>query len=288
MVQSLTPFRHATREEEPPLSGVSDMAPVDRLARSVGLDTVLVDGLVRLTENLFAGRFWSFLPIDVRYHDLQHSAQASMCLLALGEGQRRAGVNSLSIRDLELGLAAMMLHDTGFLKTRGDEAGTGAKYTHSHVLRSCALAASVLPPLGLRRDEVDDVLGMIRCTGLAGRPDKTNFSSDSRRLVACMVATSDYIGQMAAPEYPEKLPFLFGEFEEADDFSNIPREKRMFTSVNHLLAATGAFWRDFVLPKLDNDLVGVYRFLETPGQPGRNPYIAAIERNVALITARGA
>jgi hypothetical protein len=114
------------------------MAPVDRLARSVGLDTVLVDGLVQLTENLFAGRFWSFLPIDVRYHDLHHSAQASMCLLALGEGQRRAGVTSLSIRDLELGLAAMMLHDTGFLKTRGDVAGTGANYTHSDVLRSCA------------------------------------------------------------------------------------------------------------------------------------------------------
>jgi hypothetical protein len=103
-----------------------------------------------------------------------------------------------------------------------------------------------------------------------------------------MVASSDYIGQMAAPEYPAKLPFLFGEFEEADDFSNVPRESRVFTSVNHLLAATGAFWRGFVLPKLDNEFGGVYRFLETPGQPGRNPYIAAIERNVALLSARGA
>ncbi len=287
MVQSLTPFRHAAREEEPPLTGVNDLAPVDRFARSLGLDAFLIGGLVQLTENLFAGRLWSFLPIDVRYHDLQHSAQASMCLLALGDGQRQAKVNPLSIRDLELGLAAMMLHDSGFLKTRGDEAGTGAKYTHSHVLRSCALAASVLPPLGLRRDEVDDVLGMIRCTGLAGRPDKANFSSESRRLVACMVASADYIGQMAAPEYPEKLPFLFGEFEEADDFSNIPREKRMFNSINHLLAATGSFWRGFVLPKLDNEFVGVYKYLETPGRPGRNPYIEAIERNVALISARG-
>ncbi len=288
MVQSLTPFQHAGRAEEPPLAGVSDLAPVERFALTLGLDPKLVTKLVQLTEALFAGRLWSFLPIDVRYHDLQHTAQASLCLLALGDGQRRANVNPLTIRDLELGLAAIVLHDSGFLKARGDEAGTGAKYTHSHVLRSCALAASLLPTLGLRRDEVDDVLGMIRCTGLAGRPDKTNFSSEGRRLVACMVASADYIGQMAAPEYPEKLPFLFGEFEEADDFSNVPREKRMFTSINHLLAATGAFWRGFVLPKLDNEFVGVYRHLASPGQPARNRYIEAIERNVVLISARGA
>lgn len=286
MVQSLNPLQQTTPNEAPPLVGINDLTPVSYYARSLGLDAPWVTTLVELSTRLFAGRFWNYLPIDVRYHDLQHTAQATMCLLALGEGQRRTQNPPLSNRDLELGLAAMVLHDTGFLKTSGDEAGTGAKYGHAHVLRSCALAASVLPPLGLSREEVDDVLGMIRCTGLNGRPDKSNFSNETRRLVACMVPTADYIGQMAAPEYPEKLPFLFTEFVEADDFCNIPADKRMFTSANHLLAATGGFWRGFVLPKLETDFAGVYRFLEAPSQPGRNPYLEAIERNVALITAR--
>jgi hypothetical protein len=286
MVQSSNPLQQTTPNEAAPLVGINDLTPVSCYARSLGLDAPWVTALIELSTRLFAGRFWNYLPIDVRYHDLQHTAQATMCLLALGEGQRRTQNPPLSNRDLELGLAAMVLHDTGFLKTSGDEAGTGAKYGHAHVLRSCALAASVLPPLGLSREEVDDVLGMIRCTGLNGRPDKSNFSNETRRLVACMVPTADYIGQMAAPEYPEKLPFLFTEFVEADDFCNIPADKRMFTSANHLLAATGGFWRGFVLPKLETDFAGVYRFLEAPSQPGRNPYLEAIERNVALITAR--
>ena len=286
MVQSLNSLPDSAGEIAPPLVGINDLAPVASYALRLGLNAALIDAVVGLSTRLFAGRYWNYLPIDVRYHDLQHTAQASMCLLALGEGQRRAQLAPLSNRDLEVGLAAMVLHDTGFLKTSGDESGTGAKYGHSHVLRSCALAASVLPPLGFRRDEVDDVLGMIRCTGLAGRPDKSNFSAESRRMVACMVATADYLGQMAAPEYPEKLPHLFAEFEEADDFSNVPPQKRMFTSVNHLLAATGGFWRGFVFAKLENEFAAVYRHLEIPGQPSRNPYIEAIDRNVALITAR--
>jgi hypothetical protein len=286
MVQSLNPLQQSTGGEAPPLVGINDLTPVGCYAHGLGLNAPFIEALIGLSSSLFAGRFWNYLPVDVRYHDLQHTAQAAMCLLALGEGQRRTQPAPLSDRDLELGLAAMVLHDTGFLKTSGDESGTGAKYGHSHVLRSCALAASVLPPLGLRRDEVDDVLGMIRCTGLSGRPDKSDFSTENRRLVACMVATADYIGQMAAPEYPEKLPHLFTEFEEADDFSNTPPEKRMFTSVNHLLSATGGFWRGFVLAKLETDFTGVYRFLETPGHSGRNPYIEAVERNVAVITAR--
>jgi hypothetical protein len=288
MVQSLTPFRHTGRADESPLAGVTGFDPVRDVAQRLRLDAHFIDALLRLIDELFAGRVWHYQPIDLRYHDLTHTAQASHCYLAHVEGYLRVEGLASVPRELELGLAAVLLHDTGFLKMRGDDLGTGAKYTHSHVLRSCALAASIMPSLGLAREEVEDVVGMIRCTGLTGRPDKSAFTTDLDRVAACMVATSDYVGQMAAPDYPEKLPLLWAEFEEADDFSRVPRARRMFPSAAHLVAGTAAFWSNFVRPRLENEFAGVYRYLALPYPARRNPYLDAIERNVARIAAASA
>lgn len=285
MVQSLTPFRHAGRADESPLEGVSELESVRHVAHRLRFDGRLTDALIDLASELFAGRVWNYQPIDLAYHDLAHTAQASRCYLDLVDGYLRIEGLATAPREFELGLAAILFHDSGFLKARGDDAGTGAKYTHSHVLRSCALAASALPLLGLSRDEIDNVVGMIRCTGLNGRPDKSTFGSDLARLAACMVATADYVGQMAAPDYPAKLPLLWAEFDEADDFSRVPRGRRMFASAAQLVAGTGAFWRDFVRPRLETEFAGVYRYLALPYPARRNPYIDAIERNVARITA---
>ena len=283
MVQSLTPFRHTGRLEESPLAGVSGLGPVRTFALRLRMEAPFVEALSDLVENLFSGRVWNYQPIDLSYHDLAHTAQASYCFLAHVEGYLRTENLATPPREFELGLAAILFHDSGFLKAQGDDKGTGAKYTHSHVLRSCALAASILPSLGFTRAEIDDVVGMIRCTGLGGRPDKSTFSSDLARIVACMVATSDYIGQMAAADYPAKLPSLFAEFEEADDFSRVPRSRRVFASAAQLVAGTSAFWREFVRPRLEAEFAGVYRYLALPYPARRNPYLDSIERNLARI-----
>lgn len=285
MVQSMTPFRHAGRADESPLKGITDLEPVRSAAHRLKFEARLVDSLIDLVDDLFAGRVWNYQPIDLLYHDLVHTAQASHCYLAHVEGYLRAEGLSVVPRELELGLAAILFHDAGFLKARGDSQGTGAKYTHSHVLRSAALAASILPEFGMDRVEIDDVVGMIRCTGLNGRPDKSVFSTNLARVAACMVATADYVGQMAAPDYPSKLPLLWAEFEEADDFSRVPRARRQFSSSAQLVAGTAAFWRDFVRPRLENEFAGVYRYLALPYPARRNPYLDAIERNVARIAA---
>ncbi len=241
-------------------------------------------------DRLFAGRFWHYQPVDLSYHDYLHTLQASWVYLDLVEACRAhlEEPQAPSLRQAELGLAAILLHDTGYLKARGDDEGTGAKYTHCHVLRSCALAASVLPGLGCSSVEIEDILGAIRCTGLAGKPAASSFRSEAARLVACMVATADYLGQMSAPEYPAKLPFLFAEFAEADNYSGVPPERRLFTSSAQLLAATGSFWSGFVLPKLENDFAGVHRHLRVPYPDGPNPYFDAIERNLSTIACRAA
>lgn len=246
----------------------------------------LVEAATDLVDRLFSGRFWHYQPIDLRYHDYQHTLQAAWVYLDFVKAARMAAPSDFptpTSREAELGFAAILLHDTGYLKARGDDDGSGAKYTHCHVLRSCALAASILPSLGCDAAEIEDVLGAIRCTGLSGNPATAIFRSENARFIASLVATSDYLGQMAAPEYPAKLPYLFTEFSEADTYAGIPPERRQFSSAAQLLAATNAFWTRFVRPKLDQDFASVHRLLSMPAPSESNLYFLAIERNLAAI-----
>ena len=172
------------------------------------------------------------------------------------------------------------------MKLRSDPKGTGAKYTYCHVLRGCALASSYLPNLKLSLEEIDMVLGIIRNTGPSTNGMRLRFSSKHEQLLACAVATADYLGQMSAPDYPDELGLLFGEFAESDDFTHTPLDCRPFQTAAGLIAGTPSFWAQVVRPKLDNDFLGLYRFLDAPD--GTNPYVDAIERNLRTITQRTA
>ncbi|MCU0791575.1 MAG: hypothetical protein MUE42_01695 [Opitutaceae bacterium] len=260
---------------------LNDLATTDAEAR-------FVRQVCDVTDRLNSGRYWSYQPNDLRYHDYQHTLQAAWAYLDLVAGLRLAEPDPapLTPREAALGFAAIMLHDTGYLKTKGDDTGIGAKYTQCHVLRSCALAASILPTFGCVKPEVDDIIGAIRCTGLSGNPAAANFGSEHARTIACMVATADYLGQMAAPEYPDKLPSLFDEFAEADEFNGVPIAQRQFTSLAQLLAATPAFWAKFVQPKLERDFGGVHRFMRAARPDAPNPYFTAIEENLAILARR--
>jgi hypothetical protein len=100
------------------------------------------------------------------------------------------------------------------------------------------------------------------------------------------LATADYLGQLAAPDYPEKLEKLFAEFEESETFVNVPPSERAFKSPQHLIEQTPKFWERFVLPRLEDDFKGVYRYLATPYPEGPNPYMLAATRNIAAIKSR--
>lgn len=238
---------------------------------------------------MFAGRFGDFRQIDLRYHDYQHTLQATLCMAELLVGRHRAqAVPAFPWRHVELGLAAALLHDTGYLKTGSDGDGTGAKYTYVHVLRSVAVAASHLPRFHLAPAEIEIVLGGIRCTGPTSNIHHLHYTNDLDLLLGCCVATADYLGQMAANDYPEELDILFSEFEESDDYLGVPPEKRVFKSAADLVAKTPGFWRHLVRPKLETDFRGVYRFLANPYPTGSNPYLEAVERNIARIESRSA
>lgn len=155
-----------------------------------------------------------------------------------------------------------------------------------HVLRSCSFAATYLPTLGVSLNEIGGVLGAIRCTGPTSKIEELTFQDPVERFIGCTLATADYLGQMAAADYPDELGFLYAEFKESYDYFNVPAHERIFKSAASLRQNTPEFWRKLVLPKLEKDFEGVYRFLASPYPHGPNPYIDAVEANIAIIERR--
>lgn len=250
-------------------------------------DLVWLRAIFRDIIELFAGGHPDYAAVDLRYHDLEHTLQACICLTLILEGRHRAGVEPLiDARHFELAVASVLLHDAGYLRLRSDNVGTGAKYTFCHVLRSCAFAASYLPSLGANHYEVEAVLGAINCTGPSKEISRLYFREPVDRIIGCALATADYLGQMAAAEYPDELDILFAEFEESDDFLQVEAPQRVFKSADDLKQRTPLFWQHLVKRKLESDFQAMYRFLARPYPHGRNAYLEAIEKNISKIKRR--
>lgn len=236
-------------------------------------------------EDCFAGRHPDYQAIDARYHDLEHTLQGTLCMVRLLRCRHTAGGQpKLSQHLFELGLIGILLHDTGYLKRRDDTAGTGAKYTATHVYRSLEFAALLLKEKGYPDADIRAVQNMIRCTGIDAFLESISFESDAERVVGFALGTADLLGQMAADDYVEKLPVLYDEFQEAarhdrghTDFIT------KFGGAQDLMQRTPSFWRDYVLPKLDKDFAGLHRFLNQPYPNGRNWYVERIEANMGRI-----
>lgn len=234
------------------------------------------------TVDCFEGRYAEFQAIDARYHDFEHTLQGTLCMARLLAGRRRSGVQpGLNQRQVELGLAGILLHDTGYLKVRNDREGTGAKYTLTHVNRSCEFAARLLGEKGFRADEISAVQQMIRCTGVNVDLATIPFASEAIRTTGFALGTADLLGQMAAADYVDKLPVLFAEFEECARF-NAGRSAAVgtFASAEELMRKTPAFWEHYVLPKLERDFAAVYHFLNDPWPDGPNWYLQRIAENI--------
>lgn len=126
-------------------------------SKSRWLDRVFSD-----VTGMFLGKHPDYAAIDLHYHDLEHTLQATVCLVLILEGRHSARAQPcLSLRHFELGVAAILLHDIGYLRLRSDRVGTGAKYTFIHELRSSAFAASYLPTLGANEAEVATIVAAI-------------------------------------------------------------------------------------------------------------------------------
>lgn len=226
----------------------------------------------------FEGRYRDYQPIDATYHDFEHTLQGTLCYAQILRGRQRAGVApAVPQRMFDLGLLAILLHDTGYLKVRGDNEGTGAKYTLIHVSRSANFAQQLLAEKGFSTEDAGIVMRMIRCTGVNVKIDAIPFQGEVERTVSFCIGTADLLGQMAAGDYVDKLPILHAEFAESASYSGT---KMMFESAEQLLKMTPMFWEKYVQPKIQKDFQGNCRFLSDPYPDGPNSYLAAIEANI--------
>ena len=233
----------------------------------------------------FAGDHSDWQRIDARYHDFEHTLQGALCLSRLLQGRHGSGVEPvLTVKCFELGLLAILFHDTGYLKRRGDLDGTGAKYTAVHVARSAVFAREFLVPRGFADTDVLAVQNMINCTGISTNLAAIRFQSELERIVGYALGTADLLGQMAAPDYIEKLPVLYEEFAEAARHAP-PGSAHLFAfdSAEALMRNTPAFWEKYVRPKIDGDFRRLYTFLADPYPHGPNPYLQRIEDNLARL-----
>lgn len=232
----------------------------------------------------FTGNYKDYLAIDAQYHDFEHTLQATLCMVRILHRRHRAQAEpALTQRLFELGLLAILLHDTGYLKRRGDSAGTGAKYTLTHVARSAEFAEELLADRRFKRTDIHAVQHMIRCTGVNVDLTAIPFQDPVERLVGNALGTGDFLGQMSAPDYVDKLPILYREFAEAAAHSGGAMPVGGFSSAEDLIRKTPAFWERIVLPKATKDFGALYRFLEDPYPGGPNPYLEAIQANIARI-----
>jgi hypothetical protein len=245
-------------------------------------DRLFVQSAFGSTADCFTGRYADYQAVDTDYHDLEHTLQGALCMVRILHGRQMAGAQPpLTQRIFELGLLAILLHDTGYLKKRGDNEGTGAKYTATHVTRSTEFAARFLSEKGYGLQDILAVQNMIRCTGVDATLSVIPFHDELEKIVGHALGTADLLGQMAADDYVEKLPILYDEFAEAT--RNAPPKSSvvsMFSSARDLLKKTPDFWDKYVKHKLDRDFGGAFRFLNDPYPGGVNFYMDKIEANI--------
>lgn len=255
------------------------------LAMFPGGDKMFVPQIFGWAVDCFTGKYDGYQPIDARYHDLEHTLQGTLCMARLLRGRHEARARpQLTKREVQLGLLAILLHDTGYLKKTGDNEGTGAKYTMTHVRRSADFAAELLQTKAFQPASIKAVQNMILCTGVNAELDRIPFQSELERITGCALVTSDLLGQMAADDYVDKLAVLYAEFAEAarHDPGNAGVLGE-FTSAENLRQKTPGFWEDYIRGKLDREFGGVYQFLNDPRVPGCNYYLERIEANIGQL-----
>jgi hypothetical protein len=200
---------------------------------------------------LFRGDYCGYRKCNTNYHDHKHTDD---CLLIMARLIHGAFLNGCRFSDesIILGLIAAILHDTGYIQTVDDTTGTGGKYTVTHIDRSIAFAKKYLEMKQFSPKDFHFIKTCLYCTGLNVVIKDIKFISSDNEIMGKILGTADLIGQMADPNYLEKLPHLFDEFVEGDITD--------YDTELDLLQKTPAFW-EFTQKRFVNELGNMDRYL---------------------------
>ena len=237
----------------------------------------LLENIFADVVRLFNGDYPGYRACNTLYHDLDHTLD---CFLAMARLLHGAALNAvpLSAKDVELGLIAALMHDTGYIQQAQDREGTGGKYTLFHIDRSIAFMEHYFGQNGFKREDLSHCCNFLKCTGLNVKIGDIDFPSPEHETIGKILGAADLLGQMADSSYLEKLPFLYQEFAEG----GVPG----FQDELDLLKKTPAFW-EFTQQRLAGELGGVAdygrdHFRQRWGID-RNLYVEALEANISYL-----
>jgi hypothetical protein len=241
-------------------------------------DLALVQSVYDDIVRLFRGEYSGYGPIKTLYHDLAHTLEVFLCGVRLLHGVHASG-DRLSDDEITSIMLAILMHDVGYAQRKGEEYGTGAQYTQTHVQRGIDFMQHYFAERKLDTRIAAAVTGMILGTEHNSPFSRIDFGGERARMLARIVATADITGQMADRIYLEKLLFLYLEFKEANFGS--------YQSISDLLCQTNRFY-EMTREKLDGALGGLYRnfafhFREVMGVDN-NYYLESIEKNMVYLS----
>jgi hypothetical protein len=242
-----------------------------------GYDTTLINSVFNDIMSLFRGEYPGYSSIKTLYHDKPHTLDVFLCAVRLMHGVQISG-NHLTDEEMTLILIATLMHDIGYSQMDGEEGGTGAQYTQTHVKRGIAFMKNYILDKHLPLKFAIALEPMIRGTDPALKFPEIDFPDERTRLLGQIVVTADLTGQMADRTYLEKLLFLYLEFKEAN-FGN-------YQSMFDLLRQTQSFYV-ITRGKLDGAFGGMYtnlslHFKDVMGVEN-NYYLESIEKNIAYL-----
>lgn len=229
------------------------LAEVKRIALLIfpQLDFNPVQNIFTDILNLFNGKYPGYQKCDTLYHDLKHTID---CLLVMARIIDGAFINGIVFKErgVFLGLISATMHDTGYIKSVGDDTGTGAKYTSIHIDRSIEFMKKYLLNNGYSLEDVRFCRNCLKCTGLSVKINEIQFKSRENEIMGKILGTADLLGQMGDRKYLENLFFLYFELKEA----GVPG----YNNHDDLLKKTPKFW-ELMKKRFASALGNVDRYL---------------------------
>jgi hypothetical protein len=237
-------------------------------------------------ERLFTGQFPGYYGCDTVYHDTQHSLDDTLAMARLLAGYDRTHVpeQRLGPDRALLGLVVALFHDAGYIRQVDDtKHRNGAEFTRTHVSRGAQFLTRYMPSIGLA-NWVPVATQIIHFTGYEVPFGDIRLDDPLDRRVGHLVGTADMMAQMSDRCYLEKCrdrlypEFVLGGVALGRDTGG--DLKVTYASGLDVLRQTPQFFADTMRTRLDGEFGGAYHYVESL-YGGRNPYMEAIERNLA-------
>lgn len=249
-------------------------------------DIGIIETVFNDVIELFEGRRKGYLRCDTKYHDLLHTFQVIPPFISILNGwNMNKKKPEITLKHFQKGIIAVLLHDTGYIKTENDIEGTGAKYTFIHIQRSIDFAKRYLSEKGFDERYTKSVANVIMCTGVILDIEKIFFNSEEEKIIGYTLGTADLLGQMSSVDYIDKLHFLFEEFNEAYNFEGKDKLMkagiRIFETADELIKNTPYFYENIVKERF-RFMGSLYLYL-SENNNSQNNYIKKIERNIDSI-----